>query len=110
MVMTSSNNPARSTPILDFFFGFSGGGSLPGAGAEEVAGVGSSGGGTMRESELVINGTDSSVKTGGVGGPPTGGGAGSIGSAGTGFVTGGGTGGAVTSEGGTVPDGDGVLD
>ena len=69
--MTRSDNPARRTPSRDFFFGFSGGGPPAGAGAELVDAV-SSGGGTMRESELVAGGSKdvvgSAIETGGVGG------------------------------------------
>jgi hypothetical protein len=112
-VITRSNNPARSTPSRDFFFGFSVGGST--GGAEEIVGSGAgvSGGGIIRESELGAIG--SGVVAGSkevTGGPPAGGGgtgAGSIGTSGTGSTTGG-TGGAVTSEGGVVPDGGCVFD
>jgi hypothetical protein len=97
-----SNNPARRTPMRDFFFGFSVGGGT--GGAEEIVGSGAgvSGGGTMRESELGAIGSDvvagSKEITGGVGGT----GAGSIGTSGTGSTTGG--------TGGVVPDGGCVFD
>jgi hypothetical protein len=81
-VIAKSNSPARSTPSLDFFFGFFGGSP---AGTEVVMGssAGFSGGGTIRESVLGTGGTGgragSSGMTGGAGGSPTGGGGGSMG-------------------------------
>lgn len=67
-VMARSNNPAKRTPIFDFFFG-------GGVGVEAIigSGAGGSGGGTIRESVLVTGGV------GGAGGGSTGGGEGGVG-------------------------------
>ena len=121
----SNNNPARSMPMRDFFFGFallsnglfsagfdssSFGSFAGGGGAGEYAltgGVDSCGGGTIRESVFTGAGPESVCSVSEEGTNDAG--AGSMGSGGT-IVVMGGVGGTEVSEGVVVPAGVGVFD